>query len=95
MISKSRTPRTLPSKASYFTELAFIYIYLDHMQYSKVSMILKTFLQRHENYFATLCRNIEYIFKTIGWENIVIQNSFENTCMEMKCRKVGIEVEKW
>ena len=24
-----------------------------------------------------------------------VQNSFESTGMEMKCRKIGIEVEKW
>ena len=33
---------------------ACIYIHLFcHMSYSKVPMILKTFLQVHENYFAT------------------------------------------
>jgi len=33
---------------------ACTYIHLFcHMSYSKVSMILKTFLQVHENYFAT------------------------------------------
>ena len=23
------------------------------------------------------------------------QNSFENTCMDMECRDVGVEVKKW
>ena len=46
--SVRRSPWTLCWKqASYFTELAFIYIYFDHLKYSKSSDdVLKTFLQK-------------------------------------------------
>ena len=26
---------------------------------------------------------------------LFIQNSFENTCVDMECRDVGVEVEEW
>ena len=39
--SNSKNPSTLLSKASYFTELAFIYIYFDHLKYFKSSDVFK------------------------------------------------------
>ena len=48
----------------------------------KLEMIVKTFLEVYDNYFATLCRNISCWYKTIGWENpLCLQNSFENPWM--------------
>ena len=40
---------------------------------------------------------MEILFQTIGWEKkkLFTQNSFENTCVDMECRDVGVEVEKW
>ena len=48
-----------------------------------------------KNYFATLCRNISCLYKTIGWENpLFIQNSGEIPWVKMQYRKVGMKVEK-
>ena len=44
-------------------------------------------------YFATLCSSL---YKTLGWETMLfIQNSFEISCEFMKCRDVGVGMEKW
>ena len=71
--SLRRSPGTLCWKqASYFTEIAFIYIYFDHLKYSKVAMILKIFFTKtwKKNYFATLYGGIGWkiLFQTIVWE---------------------------
>ena len=98
--SLRRSPGTLCWKqASYFTELAFIYIYFDHLMYSKVViMFWKPFYKRYENYLDTIYGGIGWkiLFQTIGWEKYGLsQLLFFSTRMNVTCRIVGMEVEKW
>ena len=70
---EQQEPEHFVEQGKLFAELAFTYLYFDYMQYSKVVIMIftKPFYKGYENYFATLCRNVEYILKTIGWKNLV------------------------
>jgi hypothetical protein len=49
-----------------------------------------------KNYFATLCRDISCLYKTIGWKkkHCLYKTPLKILGWIMVCRDVGMEVEK-
>ena len=69
-----------------------------YVVFATKAMILKTLFPKYK--YIILTPYMEILdgnsFSNYRMGKILFtQNSFENTCMDMECRDVGVEVEKW
>ena len=70
-----------------------------YVVFATKAMILKTLFPKYK--YIILTPYMEILdgnsFSNYRMEKNILftQNSFENTCVDMECRDVGVEVEKW
>ena len=69
-----------------------------YVVFATKAMILKTLFPKYK--YIILTPYMEILdgnsFSNYRMGKILFtQNSFENTCVDMECRDVGVEVEKW